>query len=209
MLRDKIMLNNSVFLLSTECRGCGLKDHLIENCERIHLVINRNVKIRQFLHFKPINEREYFLRKRKKINSLKILRKCEIMISEFQESLSDEKELDAQTFERLSIVEIETNSKKEIPTNETYDIKTEFILGNIKKTPNFSAQQNDANESILTSKLSNKKEKSDINLDKLHIFKYYYPDFNFENVNNRLTLARERKTGISNDKKKKRTIKLN
>ena len=75
MLRDKIILNSSVFFLCTECRGCGLKDHLIENCEKIHLVMNRNIKIRQHLHSKPIYERKPFLRKRKKLNSFQFLNK--------------------------------------------------------------------------------------------------------------------------------------
>ena len=94
MLRDKIMLNNSIFLLCAECRACGLKDHLIEYCESVHLVMNRSVKIMQHLHSKPIHQRGFFLRKRKKINSLKILNKCFISISNFGESSMGEEEKD-------------------------------------------------------------------------------------------------------------------
>ena len=213
MLRDKIMLNNSVFLLSSECRACGLKDHLIEYCEKIHLVINKNVKIKQHLYSQPINERGFFLRKRKKINSLKILNECAISSSNFEDSLNgdEDKDLDTQLFERQSALELD--SRREILTNETNETKKDITFENPKKTQKSSSfQPFEASDSLFTCKLSNhNKEKPQINLDKVQKFKYYYPNFNFKNPKKslpRMPSARKLKNGISSEKKKAGLFKV-
>lgn len=209
MLRDKIMLNNSIFFLSTECRGCGLKDHLIENCEKIHLVMNRDTKIRQHLQSKPTLERKGFLRKRKKFNSLKILNQCASSFSDLEESfLIQDEEKEIETIKGKSEFEIETILKKEInppliSTNESNELKKEVIIGNLKKDPSV---QSDTNDLIYVSKISiksEKKEKAELYLDKLQNYNYFYPDFNFENVSNRLVSARKIKTGISRENRRK------
>lgn len=203
MLRDKIMLNNSIFLLCAECRGCGLKDHLIEYCESVHLVINNNIKIGQHLNSKPIHERGAFLRKRKKINSLKILNKCSVSMSNFEElsMRDDEKEINTQVFERFSREEIDSTIKEassnELPKRENSK-KIQYFL-----TSTNTNELNNVSDSMINLKLSNPKENNhEVNLDKLQKFKYYYPDFNFKNLNNRVQCSRKLKNSISREKKK-------
>ena len=193
------MLNNSIFLLCADCRCCGLKNHLVEDCESVHLVMNRNIKIKQHLTSNSINERGVFFRKGKKINSLKILSKFSDLISNLDESLiGDDEKIDTQIFERGSISEIDL--MKEGPANE---LRKNLILENMKKIPTSSLQSNDANESLMTSKLSNLKENYELNLDKLQKYKYYYPNFNFKNLNNRLPASRRIKNVTSSEKRKK------
>lgn len=221
MLRDKIMLNKSVFLLSIDCRGCGLKDHLIENCERIHLVMNRDIKIRQSLYSKPILERKVFLRKRKKINCLKIVHKyftsASIEGSFFQD---EEKEVDPQTYDKISDFEIKEeditsfNSKKEISypsiSHDQIDVKKE-IMGSKKESNSISQSINETNYELRNpTKRSSKsinKEMSEIIFDKLRNYNYYYPDFNFEKIKMRM-LTVKRKAAVSSMKRKKKHITL-
>lgn len=196
MLRDKIILNNSLFLLCTECRSCGLKDHLIENCEKIHLVMNRSIKLRHYLQSKPILERKFILRRKKKLNSLRIFKHY---ANDIEESYLEDEE-DRQSFEKQS-VEMENNSKEEINSpflliDSQNGLRKDVITGNAKKNTFFSPHSPHSPRSphpnytnfacASTSKLLSNtvvnKENSELELDKLQNFTYYYPDFNFENV---------------------------
>lgn len=208
MLRDKIILNKSIFLLGIDCRGCGLKDHLIENCEKIHLVMNRDIKIRQHLYSTSILERKVFLRRRKKINCFNIVKnKYFKSVSNVEGSFIQEEEKEngvPQTFERFSDFEINEenitslNSKKEIsyPSLSNIDPKNEILVS--KRETNILTQSiNDTNKELRSplkrSNTSINTESAEIIFDKLQNYNYYYPDFNFENINKTMMTARKKK----------------
>lgn len=112
---------------------------------------------------------------------------------ELENSLSEEKELDTEGFEKQSRSEMDSIKEK---TNETNEIRKCFLHENKTKITNYSGQTNDNNDSMYTSKISSLKTNSLTNLDKLQRYKYYYPDFNFKSLNNRLPSSRQLKNGI-------------
>lgn len=93
MLRDRVIFNNCVSLLQIHCYGCGSFVHIIENCNSIHYLPDKNFIIKKYLFSVPIAERKNCERKKKKSkNALITFRELTTTLSDIDSSLDDEAE---------------------------------------------------------------------------------------------------------------------
>ncbi len=73
-LRDKIILYRDFNDLKMRCLICNKRDHLIDNCNLVHYIPNKEIIFLRYLYSEN-QERNSYHRKRKKMNSLQLKKK--------------------------------------------------------------------------------------------------------------------------------------
>lgn len=139
MLRDRITDNRQLEHLNSKCYACNSINHFITKCDRIHLILNKDFRIKKLNYSKPILERISFLRKRKKYPcALLTMQKFNRTISEIESNESEE-EGDSYAMNSLNTFEFDRKGnnlivrKSKLGANQMFPTAKTEILDNENK----------------------------------------------------------------------------
>lgn len=108
MLRDKIMYSKHLQCLNLKCYACNSISHFITHCDQIHLILNKDIRIKKLNYSKPILERKSIIRaKRKSPCALLTMQKFNRTISEIESNESEEEEGGSYGMNSFSTYEFE------------------------------------------------------------------------------------------------------
>lgn len=140
--------------LKVNCLACNSSNHLINKCEKVHLIIDDSFIIKKYLYSEPVIDRTKFTRKKtKSTHSFLVLHKFFKSISEADSYYSEEEigtnhlitqnssDLDQKNINyicfRNSKIESNANSLKSMASDLDKNDKFESYLSMEKKDTNF------------------------------------------------------------------------
>lgn len=89
-IKDEILFNLNYKFSGLKCYACGTRDHIIENCKKIHFTVDKAKISQKYSYYIPCKSRCFFQRKRNlKINSRFISQRVKFAQESFVTDNSD------------------------------------------------------------------------------------------------------------------------